>query len=305
MKKILSFISIVFMVGLFLYVNADDELLKELESYLPQESVETTEGDQELIDIEYDINKHPDNYVLLNDGKMKLDKSDKHRLDKRGTETAWVNYKGLDQLGRGQDVQALLTCELVFKQSSKVTERPDFSSSVGVAGQYKDGRLDRVKETWRGEESNNTELHLPNHNGYLYNKSHTLAWSLGGSMETENVTLGTRRQNVGSNDADGGGMGYPETTIRNQFYNEIGLNDMTKAEAQSMTPEQACEKSNTKVYYDVDPVYQDDELVPRGTHVRAYSINDDGETINMNLWVFNTQPYVDINYADGTFTVNQ
>nr|WP_240140606.1 DNA/RNA non-specific endonuclease [Staphylococcus aureus] len=100
-------------------------------------------------------------------------------------------------------------------------------------------------------------------------------------METHNLTLGTRAQNVGSNkDPEGGGMGYPETQIRNAMYDN---------------PE-------TKVFYEVTPVYKDDELVPRGSHVRAYSINDDGQTININVWIANKQEGVQINYKDGSYT---
>ncbi|KXA37811.1 hypothetical protein HMPREF3211_00766, partial [Staphylococcus aureus] len=47
--------------------------------------------------------------------------------------------------------------------------------------------------------------------------------------------------------------------------------------------------------------YKDDELVPRGSHVRAYSINDDGQTININVWIANKQEGVQINYKDGSY----
>ena len=87
-------------------------------------------------------------------------------------------------------------------------------------------------------------------------------------METHNLTLGTRAQNVGTNrDRNGGGMGYAETQIRNAIH----------------------EHPQTKVYYKVTPVYQGSELLPRGSHVRAYSVNDEGQTVNINVWVSNTQ----------------
>lgn len=126
---------------------------------------------------------------------------------------------------------------------------------VGTINQNKDGK----------DKSNNGNVDLGSYKGWLYNKSHTLAWSLGGDMETHNVTLGTRSQNVGS--GQDGGMGYPESRVR----------------------EAVKKHKEAKVYYKAEPVYKDEELVPRGTHVRAYSINDKGKTINLNIWVFNTQ----------------
>lgn len=94
-------------------------------------------------------------------------------------------------------------------------------------------------------------------------------------METHNVTLGTRSQNVGS--GQDGGMGYPESEVREAVQNN----------------------KNAKIYYQARPVYKDKELVPRGTHVRAYSVNDDGKTLNLNVWVFNTQNGVKLNYENG------
>lgn len=80
-------------------------------------------------------------------------------------------------------------------------------------------------------------------------------------MVTHNLTLGKRSQNVSSNrDFNGGGMGYAETQIRNVVY----------------------DNKDAKIYCEVTPVYNRKELVPRGSHVRAYSINDDGETVNIN-----------------------
>ena len=54
-----------------------------------------------------------------------------------------------------------------------------------------------------------------------------------------------------------------------------------------------------RVFYVATPVYKDNELIPRGTHVRAYSVNDNGKTLNENIWVFNTQDGVNIDYATG------
>lgn len=222
-----------------------------------------------------------ENYAYINRNKTELSSEDKSILKEKGEQYFWTDYQPLDDLGRAREVKALITSQSVKSHSSKVRKRPQFDYDVHIAGEYQDGRYNPVKQNWKGEKSNNKILQLKGYRGYLYNKSHSLAWSLGGDMETHNLTLGTRAQNVGTNKGNqGGGMGYPETQIRNAMY----------------------DKPETKVYYDVSPVYKDDELLPRGSHVRAYSVNDKGKTINLNVWIANKQKGVKINYQNGAHT---
>lgn len=35
--------------------------------------------------------------------------------------------------------------------------------------------------------------------------------------------------------------------------------------------------------------------------MKAYSINDDGKTINLNVWISNKQNGVNIDYTDGSY----
>lgn len=239
-------------------------------------TIENSKEDKDLIN----SSTNDENYAYINDNKADLNSDNRNEIEKKGSSDFWVNYSDLDKYGRGGKVTALITSESVNNHSSKSQERPSFDYNVHVAGEYKDGQYDPIKQTWKGENSNNKILQLDGYRGYIYNKSHSLAWSLGGDMETHNLTLGTRAQNVGSNKAsEGGGMGYPETQVREAIYN----------------------KPETKVFYEVVPVYNNDELVPRGSHVKAYSINDNGKTINLNVWIANKQKGVDINYKDGTY----
>ncbi|EXQ67186.1 hypothetical protein V760_02616 [Staphylococcus aureus F23613] len=222
-----------------------------------------------------------ENYAYINKNKTMLNREDNQALKEKGNRKFWADYQPLDDLGRARDVKALITNQSVKSHSSKARKRPQFDYDVHIAGEYKDGHYNSMKQNWKGQQSNNEILQLKGYRGYLYNKSHSLAWSLGGDMETHNLTLGTRAQNVGTNkDSKGGGMGYPETQIRNAIY----------------------DKPQTKVYYDVSPVYKDDELLPRGSHVRAYSVNDKGKTINLNVWIANKQKGVKINYQNGAHT---
>lgn len=237
--------------------------------------IENNKDDKSLINAE----TNNENYAFINDNKTSLTKQDQQLIAQKGNNNFWVVYPKLDSLGRAGQVTALVTHTSVESHSSKAQKRPSFDYGVHIAGEYKDGTYDALKQAWKGDNSNNKITQLEGYRGYLYNKSHSLAWSLGGDMETHNLTLGTRAQNVGSNkDSKGGGMGYPETQVRNAIY------DNPKA----------------KIFYEVTPVYNGDELVPRGSHVRAYSINDDGKTVNLNVWIANKQKGVEINYKDGT-----
>ncbi|HDA2324778.1 TPA: DNA/RNA non-specific endonuclease [Staphylococcus aureus] len=237
--------------------------------------IKNSKEDRNLIEAK----TNSENYAFINDNKTSLTEQDHQLISQKGNSEFWANYADLDKLGRAGKVTALVTHDSVESHSSKTQKRPSFDYDVHIAGEYKDGIYDRENQTWKGKISNNKITQLEGYRGYLYNKSHSLAWSLGGDMETHNLTLGTRAQNVGSNkDSEGGGMGYPETQIRNALY------DNPKA----------------KIFYEITPVYNGNELVPRGSHVRAYSINDDGQTVNLNVWIANKQKGVEVNYKDGT-----
>lgn len=293
MKKFKSLSVVLMAIVLLTGCGLLDDLKKESEKELKHKTSEVKDGIINILSSEdtptienskedKDLIKaktNSENYAFINDNKTSLTAQDQKLISQKGNNEFWAVYPDLDKLGRAGKVTALITYDGVESHSSKVQKRPSFDYGVHVAGEYKDGKYDPIKQTWKGENSNNKITQLEGYRGYLYNKSHSLAWSLGGDMETHNLTLGTRAQNVGSNkDSDGGGMGYPETQIRNAIYDN---------------PE-------SKIFYEITPVYKDDELVPRGSHVRAYSINDDGQTINLNVWIANKQKGVEINYNDGT-----
>ncbi|MFW0761832.1 DNA/RNA non-specific endonuclease [Staphylococcus cohnii] len=297
MKKIFSGIATVIVVLIAGFFYIQDEIDFDLDSLITKAttgSIENTKEDKELIGEK----TNSENYKFVNDNKTSLTEDDKKLLNKKGYDSFWANYRPLDKYGRGGAVEALVTYKSVSDNASKNKERPSFASNLHIAGEYKDGYYDAANETWRSKElenakqenrepieskyKNNKILQLDGYRGYVYNKSHSLAWSLGGDMEAHNLTLGTRSQNVGSNSASqGGGMGYPETQVRNAIYNN----------------------QDAKVYYQVVPVYKDKELLPRGSHVRAYSVNDDGKTVNLNVWISNTQKGLNINYENGTYKI--
>lgn len=104
----------------------------------------------------------------------------------------------------------------------------------------------------------------------LYNRCHLIGYQLSGENANEkNLITGTRYMNVD-------GM-LP-------FENMVA--DYVK-------------ETQNHVLYRVTPVFQGDNLVAHGVQMEAYSVEDEGEAISFNVFVYNVQPGVVIDYATG------
>lgn len=240
-----------------------------------------------LVNLQFNIHKYPQNYaILLNNQpnfsvntKRQITRMQQERLQylQAGNDQQETNYRGFDSLGRTREVSSFVRYKDVVKHSSRVMQRPSFSPAAKISGEYADGHYDAQQQRWSGTRSNNRIVQLSGYRGYIYNKSHLLAWSLGGSMDSDNIVLGTRAQNVGTNNNnDPGGMAYAETKVRNFLYNH----------------------QDEVVFYKAIPEYVGNELVPRGVQVQAQSIKDP-KALTINVWTFNTQAGAAINYTTG------
>ena len=58
-------------------------------------------------------------------------------------------------------------------------------------------------------------------------------------------------------------------------------------------------ETNNHVLYRVTPVFEGDNLVAKGVQMEAKSVEDDGEGIEFNVFVYNVQPGITIDYATG------
>lgn len=128
----------------------------------------------------------------------------------------------------------------------------------------------------RGEISSVTPTgwHNKKINGqYLFNRSHLIGYQLTGqNANWKNLITGTRQLNS------------PE---------------MLRFE---MDIKYYLEKSNKNyVRYSVIPVFRGNELLARGVHMMAQSIGSD--EVRFNVYIFNVQNGVSLNYADGTSTI--
>ena len=109
---------------------------------------------------------------------------------------------------------------------------------------------------------------------YLYNRCHLIAYSLTGENANErNLITGTRYFNAE------GMLPY-----------EMQVLDYLK-------------DTGNRVLYRVTPYFKDEELVARGIELEAYSVEDRGRGICFHVFVYNVQPGIDINYADGSSKV--
>lgn len=105
---------------------------------------------------------------------------------------------------------------------------------------------------------------------YLYNRCHLLAYQLTGeNANEENLITGTRYMNVE-------GM-LPFENMVADYVKETG----------------------NHVLYRVEPVFEGDNLLASGVHMEAESVEDNGKGISFNVYVYNVQPGITIDYRTG------
>ena len=105
---------------------------------------------------------------------------------------------------------------------------------------------------------------------YLYNRCHLLGWQLSAeNANKRNLITGTRYMNTE-------GM-LPFENMVADYIRETG----------------------NHVAYRVTPIYEGGDLVARGVQMEAYSVEDDGEGICFNVFCYNVQPGVTIDYSTG------
>lgn len=105
---------------------------------------------------------------------------------------------------------------------------------------------------------------------YLYNRCHLIAYQLAGENANEkNLITGTRYLNTE-------GM-LPFEEMVADYVNE----------------------TDNHVLYRVTPMFDGDNLVASGVLMEALSIEDDGDGIEFNVYCYNVQPGVEIDYATG------
>ena len=109
--------------------------------------------------------------------------------------------------------------------------------------------------------------------GWLYNRCHLIGWQLSAeNANKSNLITGTKYLNIN-------GM-LPFENMVADYIKETG----------------------DHVAYRITPIYEGNNLLASGVQMEAYSIADKGESICFNVYCYNVQPGVTINYATGAST---
>jgi DNA-entry nuclease len=97
-------------------------------------------------------------------------------------------------------------------------------------------------------------------------------------------------------------IGYQLTAENANKYNLITgtryLNTEGMLPFENMVTDYIKETGN-HVLYRVTPIFQGDDLVARGVQMEAKSVEDDGDGICFNIYAYNNQPGIEIDYATG------
>ena len=106
---------------------------------------------------------------------------------------------------------------------------------------------------------------------YLYNRCHLIGYQLTAENANEkNLITGTRYLNIE-------GMQPFENMIADYI-----------------------DETDNHVLYRVTPIFRGDNLLASGVQMEAYSVEDKGKGVSFNVYCYNVQPGIEINYSDGT-----
>lgn len=133
------------------------------------------------------------------------------------------------------------------------------------------GSISKIKPTgWKQGKYDNVD------NKYLYNRCHLIGWQLSAENANErNLITGTRYMNVE-------GMLPFENMIADYI-----------------------DETENHVAYRVTPIFEGKNLLASGVQLEAYSVEDNGKGICFNVYCYNVQPDVEIDYATGANTEKQ
>lgn len=200
-----------------------------------------------IVDIEFDKISDDTLAIELNNGVP-------YFTDSELSLESFEKYSDLDPLGRCGVAFACLTKDMM----------PPFDAERGdISGIKPSG--------WKSIPADDIDK------GWLYNRSHLIAWALTGQdANPKNLVTGTRQFN---NDA--------------MLPNEIAVEEVLDA------------NPGLHVMYRVTPVYVGQELVCRGVIMEAFSVEDNGGAICYCFFIPNVQKGWTIDYMTGTAKRNE
>ncbi|MCR5468138.1 MAG: DNA/RNA non-specific endonuclease [Lachnospiraceae bacterium] len=228
-----------------LTTGAQSEWQGNSQSDTQEESQSNSLGDGSLSFVDSDPSVIPDysgeDYVYLNNNIPNFNEWDLENI-------TGEHFSELDELGRCGTAYAMI------------------DNSMMPTGER--GEIGHIKPT--GWVQNKYENIVDSEPGYLYNRSHLIAYALTGQNDNEqNLITGTRYMNATTM------LPWEEMVMRYLDY------------------------SDNHVLYRVSPYFKDDELLSRGVEMEAYSVEDEGEGICYHVFIYNVQPGIELDYATG------
>lgn len=120
----------------------------------------------------------------------------------------------------------------------------------------------------------------------LYNRGHMIAYSVSAGIDQN----GAYNPNNTSGDQNNPKNLFTQSAFSNQELQTIYESQVRHAI-----------EANKKVIYQVTPIFRGNELMARGVNLQA--VSTDG-SLNFNVYIFNVQPGIKFNYADGSNQVD-
>lgn len=170
-----------------------------------------------------------------------------------------------------------------FEQSEYTTETFEKYSELDSLGRCGVAYANISKQTMppEGDERGSISSVKPTgweqakYNGeYLYNRCHLIGYQLSDEDANElNLITGTRYFNVD-------GM----LPFENMVADYINKNE------------------NNHVLYRVTPIFKNNNLLASGVEIEAYSVEDNGKGVCFNVFIYNVQPGITIDYKTGKST---
>lgn len=210
-------------------------------------ATQTSEKVLAIVDVDFDKISDDTLVIELNNGVP-------YFTDSELSLESFEKYSDLDSLGRCGVAFACLTKDMM----------PPFDAERGDISEIK-------PSGWKSIPADDIDK------GWLYNRSHLIAWALTGQdANPKNLVTGTRQFN---NDA--------------MLPNEIAVEEVLDA------------NPGLHVMYRVTPVYVGQELVCRGVIMEAFSVEDNGGAICFCFFIPNVQKGWTIDYMTGTAKRNE
>ena len=167
-----------------------------------------------------------------------------------------------------------------FSEEDYTTEAFEKYSELDILGRCGPAFANVCKATMPTEERETLDYEptgwkQKQYNGeYLYNRCHLIGYQLTAENDNEkNLITGTRYMNVE-------GMLPFENRVAEYIKNQE-------------------ENENIHVLYRVTPIYEGENLLASGVQIEAKSVEDNGESICFNVYVYNVQPGITIDYSTG------